>query len=58
LNTKFTDLYYYILGNHSAIDVAVKRALNEKKSFNEKEMIRKWDDSANSFLVPDTLTSV
>jgi hypothetical protein len=58
LNTKFTDLYYYILGNHSAIDVAVKRALNEKKSFNEKEMMRKWGDSANSFLVPDALTRV
>ena len=52
LNTKFTDLYYYILGNQSAIDVAVKKALNSKKSFNERELIRKLGESANNFEMP------
>lgn len=35
LDTPYTDLYYYILESNSAIDRAVKRALSNKKSFNE-----------------------
>ena len=41
IDTKYTDLYYYILGSPSAIDVAVRKAQNAKKNFNEREMIRK-----------------
>jgi hypothetical protein len=37
LDTPFTDLYYYILGSSSAIDSAVKKALDQKKNFNERE---------------------
>jgi hypothetical protein len=36
LDTLYTDLYYYILESQSPIDVAVKKALSNKKSFNEK----------------------
>ena len=35
LNTPFTDLYYYYLRSNSVIDLAIKKALDNKKSFNE-----------------------
>lgn len=35
LNTKFTDLYYYVLMSKSGIDLAIWRSLKSKKSFNE-----------------------
>lgn len=35
LNTKFVDLYYYHLKSRSSIDVAISKALNDKKKFNE-----------------------
>ena len=35
LNTPFTDLYYYHLKSHSGIDVAISKALRNKKNFNE-----------------------
>jgi len=35
LNTPFTDLYYYYLRSNSVIDLAIKKALNSKKTFNE-----------------------
>jgi hypothetical protein len=35
LDTSYTDLYYYILESSSAIDTAVRKALDNKKSFNE-----------------------
>lgn len=41
INTKFTDLYYYHLKSRSGIDLAISKALGEKKQFNE----RKWIDS-------------
>lgn len=34
-NTPFTDLYYYHLVSKAPIDVAITRALNNKKKFNE-----------------------
>lgn len=43
LNTPYTDLYYYHLKSRSGIDLAISRALKEKKQFNE----RKWYDSWN-----------
>jgi superfamily II DNA or RNA helicase len=36
LNTPFKDLYYYHLRSASPIDIAIKRALNQKRTFNEK----------------------
>lgn len=35
LNTPFTDLYYYHLKSKSGIDLAISRALRDKKKFNE-----------------------
>jgi superfamily II DNA or RNA helicase len=35
LNTPFTDLYYYHLKSKSKIDLAISRALQNKKNFNE-----------------------
>ncbi len=35
LNTPYTDLYYYHLKTRSGIDLAISRALKEKKKFNE-----------------------
>ena len=35
LNTKFIDLYYYHLKSRSGIDLAISRALSQKRNFNE-----------------------
>lgn len=43
LNTPYTDLYYYHLKSRSGIDVAISRALTEKKKFNERKFT-KWKD--------------
>ena len=37
LNTPFTDLYYYHLKSRSGIDLAISRALKEKRNFNERK---------------------
>lgn len=37
LNTPYTDLYYYHLKSKSGIDLAIERALKQKKKFNEKK---------------------
>lgn len=42
LNTPYTDLYYYHLKSRSPIDVAIGRALRDKKKFNERKFT-KWD---------------
>ncbi len=39
LNTPFKDLYYYHLKSRSGIDVAISRAIRNKKSFNEKRFV-------------------
>lgn len=41
LNTPYTDLYYYHLKSRSGIDLAISRALKEKKNFNESKFA-KW----------------
>lgn len=41
LNTPFRDLYYYHLKSHSSIDLAIAKALKEKKTFNERSFV-KW----------------
>lgn len=43
LNTKFIDLYYYHLKSRSGIDLAISKALREKKQFNERKFIDKWN---------------
>lgn len=42
LNTPYTDLYYYHLKSRSGIDLAIGKALREKKQFNERKFT-KWD---------------
>lgn len=39
LNTPFTDLYYYHMKTRSGIDLAIARALKEKKKFNETKFV-------------------
>ena len=41
LNTPYRDLYYYHLKSRSGIDLAISRALKEKKAFNETRYIAK-----------------
>ena len=39
LNTPYTDLYYYHLRSRSGIDLAIAKALNSKKKFNERKFL-------------------
>ena len=39
LNTPFKDLYYYHLKSRSGIDLAISKALKEKRNFNERKFI-------------------
>lgn len=41
LNTPYTDLYYYHIKSRSGIDLAISKALREKKKFNERKFT-KW----------------
>lgn len=41
LNTPYTDLYYYHLKSRSGIDLAISKALSDKKKFNETRWV-KW----------------
>lgn len=41
MNTPYSDLYYYHLKTRSGIDLAISRALKEKKNFNEKRFVDK-----------------
>lgn len=40
LNTPYTDLYYYHLKSKAPIDIAISRALKDKKKFNEMNFVR------------------
>ena len=42
LNTPYRDLYYYHLKSHSGIDLAISKALKQKKKFNEGRFV-KWE---------------
>ena len=42
LNTPYTHLYYYYLKSRSGIDLAISKALDNKKKFNERKFT-KWD---------------
>ena len=41
LNTPYTDLYYYHIKSRSGIDLAISKALTQKKNFNEGKWV-KW----------------
>lgn len=41
MNTRYIDLYYYHLKSRSGIDLAISKALKEKKKFNERGFV-KW----------------
>ena len=41
LNTPFVDLYFYHLKSRSGIDLAISRALSDKKNFNESAWVKK-----------------
>lgn len=45
LNTPFRDLWYYHLISRSGIDLAIRRALSQKKRFNESKFIE-WRKAA------------
>lgn len=42
LNTPYSDLYYYHLKSHSRIDLAIGRALKDKKRFNEARFVNDY----------------
>lgn len=42
LNTPYKNLYYYHLKSRSGIDLAISKALNNKKKFNERRFV-KWE---------------
>ena len=44
LNTPYTDLYYYHLRSKSGIDIAIMRALKNKKPFNEQAFYRSFSN--------------
>ena len=39
MNTRFTYLYYYIFVSNTWLDRGVKKAIQNKKDFNEKEYV-------------------
>ena len=39
MNTKFVDLYYYHLKSYAPIDLAISRAIKQKKKFNETRWV-------------------
>lgn len=39
LNTKYKDLYYYRIKSNAPIDIAISRALAQKRNFNEKAFL-------------------
>jgi len=41
LNTPFRDLYYYHLKTRAGIDLAISKALKEKKNFNEGRYVQR-----------------
>lgn len=42
LNTPYVDLYYYHLKSRSGIDLAISKALQSKKKFNEQRWLDSW----------------
>ena len=46
MNTPFDDLYYYILKSNSPIDLAIGRALANKRNFNESRFVKNFTNQA------------
>jgi superfamily II DNA or RNA helicase len=44
LDTPYQKLYYYILVSNSIPDLAVRRSLSQKQSFNERKFMEKVDE--------------
>ena len=44
LNTPFDDLYYYRLKSNSPIDVRMNMSLINKKNFNQRDLVRKYNE--------------
>ena len=44
LNTPFTNLYYYILKSKSPIDIAIARAIRDKKRFSKAAFVKKMEN--------------
>lgn len=44
LNTPYRHLYYYHLKSRSGIDLAISRAVKEKRNFSESRYMSKWTD--------------
>ena len=42
LNSPYIDLYYYHLKSRSGIDLAISKALRDKKQFNERKWLDSW----------------
>lgn len=42
INTRFVDLYYYHLKSHAGIDVAIGKAVSNKKKFNEGKYFNRF----------------
>ena len=42
LNTPYRDLYYYHLKTKSGIDLAISKALSEKRNFNERKYLERF----------------
>lgn len=41
-NTSYRQLFYYFLVSYSSIDISIKKALNQKKNFNENDFFGRW----------------
>ena len=44
MNTPYTDLYYYHLKSKAPIDLAISRAIKNKKNFNEMKFVGKGEN--------------
>lgn len=53
LNSPFIDLYYYHLKSHASIDIAISRALVNKKKFNEGKWCNSKSFNSASVQIPD-----
>jgi hypothetical protein len=48
MNTSFKELFYYHFRCRSPIDIAIRRALNLKRNFNEKIFMRGLEEEVYS----------
>ena len=44
MNTPYKDLHYYVLKSDAPIDKAVERAIQTKRTFNEKLFMKNWEE--------------